>query len=353
MALEGSLKDLSVPDVFELIATQSKSGVLTIVCKTDEVELGFKNGMITDAFHKEEHQYQLEGYLLKSRRILKEEFARIKKSEKETGMPLDEILIKEGYMKEEEFKDLIRFKIQDIVEDVFIWTEGNYRFDSGAEIYSKSWVKVEVNTRGLLMKAAERIDEWPRIMNKFSSGDIFVIKTEKIPPELESAEEKVLSFLDRRKTVSDLVDLCGMGKFETHKLLFVLLQKGAIRRVGIKKAIEKKELRFNLAEIMTNALWIVGILAFLGANILVGIYVRKNLLKVREIPIFNLFSFIESQEGMERVENSLRLYFLKHGRYPENLSRLKRDGLIEDRVIHSFEYKPSRDVSSYKLSKRK
>ena len=49
MALKGTLKDLSIPDIFQLADQQDKSGVLVLDNKRDEVRVMFFRGKVVGA----------------------------------------------------------------------------------------------------------------------------------------------------------------------------------------------------------------------------------------------------------------------------------------------------------------
>ena len=70
MALEGTLKDFSLPDIFQLIGLQKKTGVLTLRQKREEARIIFLNGMVVGA---ESSNHKLENrlgrVLVKSNRI--------------------------------------------------------------------------------------------------------------------------------------------------------------------------------------------------------------------------------------------------------------------------------------------
>lgn len=47
MALEGTIKDFGLPDIFQLIGLQRKTGVLTLRAKNETVTVTFESGMST------------------------------------------------------------------------------------------------------------------------------------------------------------------------------------------------------------------------------------------------------------------------------------------------------------------
>src|SRR2546422_9293106 len=49
MALEGTIKDFGLPDIFQLIGLQRKTGILTLNNEKDNVTVTFENGMVVMA----------------------------------------------------------------------------------------------------------------------------------------------------------------------------------------------------------------------------------------------------------------------------------------------------------------
>ena len=46
MALEGTIKDFGLPDIFQLIGLQRKTGLLTLKHDTEDVTVTFEGGMV-------------------------------------------------------------------------------------------------------------------------------------------------------------------------------------------------------------------------------------------------------------------------------------------------------------------
>ena len=49
MALEGTIKDFGLPDIFQLIGLQRKTGLLTLTNEKENVTVTFENGMVVMA----------------------------------------------------------------------------------------------------------------------------------------------------------------------------------------------------------------------------------------------------------------------------------------------------------------
>ncbi|HEY5908837.1 MAG TPA: DUF4388 domain-containing protein, partial [Vicinamibacteria bacterium] len=49
MALEGTIKDFGLPDIFQLIGLQRKTGILTLTAEAESITVTFENGMVVMA----------------------------------------------------------------------------------------------------------------------------------------------------------------------------------------------------------------------------------------------------------------------------------------------------------------
>lgn len=348
MALEGSLKDFSVLDILQLIANQQKTGTLTITSKKGKIVVDFKKGMITAAFHvKGGEQLLLDEYLLNSGRISEENMAKVEKSHLETGLPLDEILIRDGYITEEEFREVVTFKIQEIIDELFMWNEGTYRFELSKGLYPSSRVKVSLRTEALIMEGARRADELPRILEVLPDENVLIVKTNKVVPGLGAAEKKVLSLLSQPHTVAELVRRSGMGKFRTYEALFNMVKAGVAKTAGLKEpeVIEKEKPKRAIAK----RVWDVLLVFSIGAVIVVGIWTKRNQKEKFGPFSLRMYSNWIAQNRLKSMKNSLKVYFILYGKYPESLEKLKELGLATDGDIDRFEYLPNTDGSSYTI----
>jgi hypothetical protein len=349
MALEGSLKDFSVLDILQLVATQKKTGALTIASKKGKIVVDFKEGMVTSAFHvKKGEQLPLDDYLLTSGRVSEEVLAKVRKSHAETGLALDEILIRDGYLTEDEFRQIVTFKIQEIIDELFMWNEGTYRFELEKELYAYSRVQVRLQTEALILEGARRTDELPRILSVLPDENLVIVKTDKVVSGLPPAEKKLLSLVSRPQTVAELVTKAAMGKFRAYEGIFNLIQAGVAETAGVREpeAVEEQKLpRWKLTR-----LW--EILLVSSVAVVAVIVLWMNLGEKRRIgPIsFERYTEWTTENRLKSLEASLDVYFIAQGRYPGSLGELQEAGLATFRDVLRFTYYPSRDLQSYRLA---
>src|ERR1051326_8705287 len=148
MALEGTLKDFSLADIFQLIGLQRKTGVLTLRSKDDTVTVTFLDGKVVGA---DSLSHRLENRL-------------------------GSVLIKSGLLTQDQLshalKQAIQLQILQIVYRLFRWKDGDYHFSQETTIeYDRDNV-VPITAESILMEGARMIDEWPIIEKRIRSYDM-------------------------------------------------------------------------------------------------------------------------------------------------------------------------------------
>ncbi|MDI6740733.1 MAG: DUF4388 domain-containing protein [Candidatus Edwardsbacteria bacterium] len=240
MALEGNITEFSLPEILQLIASQRKTGVLSLEHDGDEAALDFDEGSITGGFYRHQgKQKHLSEYLFQSNLVSADRLAEADEQFERNKIPVEEFLIEKGYISKEDFEEAIRFKIQEILDEVFTWLDGHYVFDVKAKLYPKTKYPVLLSTDGFLLEGMRRLDEWLRIRKIVPELDVIVRRTGAQADNLSVEQEKLLEFLgDRHLSVTHLVELTGLGKFVTAQSAAELVELGVIRIVSERRAAE-------------------------------------------------------------------------------------------------------------------
>src|SRR5579862_1626120 len=93
MALEGTIKDFGLPDIFQLIGLQRKTGVLTLKSDKESVTITFENGMVVMADSSAKRLEDRLGYVLvKQGKLTKEKLEEALQTQKATLQRLGHIL---------------------------------------------------------------------------------------------------------------------------------------------------------------------------------------------------------------------------------------------------------------------
>jgi pyruvate/2-oxoglutarate dehydrogenase complex dihydrolipoamide acyltransferase (E2) component len=175
MAFQGSLAELHLPDIIQLVSVSGKTGV----------------------FHL-------------------------------TDGPLHgEIWLSEGRIVHAEADDL---SAEEAVYALAIWRSGEFRFEPGAAAPRHSIQKSNTN---LLMEAARRLDEWRVLSKKIPSVELVpefvIVENREGQINLNTMEWLLLSKIDGQRTVKQIAAAAGMSVFDAAKLLYGLVATNLIR----------------------------------------------------------------------------------------------------------------------------
>ena len=339
--LKGSLREFRVPDILQLIASQQKTGVLTIEHFNDRISIGFRNGFISAAIKNRNHELEkIDTYLIASGKLSQEQYQKILDEHKTTGINLNDLLIKENILTEDDIKDVIQFKIQEIIDESMQWEEGIYNFQPNIAIYTNSKIKISMNTQGIILESLRRIDEWPKISAEFPDSRIIVKKMKEHIDEEEIGPEELIVYklIDNNKSIFELMQSSGLGKFRTYSALYNLLHMGLIEKLPrIKK--EKRSIPINInPSSIRNLLVAVGIILLV---LIIDTGVRYFTSYLKTNTFYNSSATYNYRRA--KIDNALKIYFIDNEKYPKTLKALVKSNLVTRKLIKNFVYKKNRN----------
>jgi tetratricopeptide (TPR) repeat protein len=238
MAIKGSLKEASLPDVLQLLALGKKSGCLAVADRQNFGYVYFDEGRICYASIVNRRD-RIGDLLVKNGRISPEQLEQaIALQEQRRDSKLGELLVEISAVTRNDLEDYMRIQIEEAVYYLFTWTQGTFNFEAGMRPDQDFLVRI--NPESLLLEGARRVDEWSLIEKKIPSFDlIFAVDREHVSDtdvELEQAQERLLGLIDGRRDVQDLIEESGLVEFEVGKALYGLVTAGFVRRVGTSAA---------------------------------------------------------------------------------------------------------------------
>ncbi len=178
MALQGSLQDLALPDVIQLVSVSGKTGVFNLSGEGVEGKIYLKEGQIVDALVAN----------------LRGEYA---------------------------------------VYELAMWRKGQFIFTPGVD---SDRVTVTKSNTSLMMEAARRLDEWRVLQRKISSLDAVAYFLPRDPGHdqitLSPQEWQVVTKIDGARSIRQLEDATGLPAFDVCKVLYGLVTSGLIALRG-------------------------------------------------------------------------------------------------------------------------
>jgi hypothetical protein len=174
MAFQGSLKELPLPDIIQLVSVSGKTGVFTLRRNGDSAgEIYLRGGQIVHA-----HVGDLTG--------------------------------------------------EEAVYELAIWPEGDFVFTPGQET---DLTTIQKSNTNLLMEAARRIDEWQVLSKRIPSTRLVPIFTNQAATtsvSLTPQEWSLICKIDERRSIEEVAVGLDMSPFEACKLLYGLITSGLV-----------------------------------------------------------------------------------------------------------------------------
>lgn len=235
MALKGSLRDASLPDVLQLLALGRKTGCLSVADRSELGQIFFQEGSICYASILNRRD-RLGDLLVRNGLVTPERLAvAVEAQNARDGRRLGEILVQNGDLTFRQLEQFIRLQIEEAVYYLFTWTRGSFTFEAD-QGPPEGALLVSLNAESVLLEGARRVDEWSQIAKKISSLDLVFRRDPElsgsVEAELTEEQRRLLPLLDGPRSVHDLVEESGLVEFEVGKALFGLIQVGSIHPVG-------------------------------------------------------------------------------------------------------------------------
>src|SRR5437870_8038577 len=304
MALEGTIKDFGLPDIFQLIGLQRKTGLLTLKHDQDQVTVFFENGMVVNADSSSKRLEDRPGnVLVKQDKLTKERLEEALTTQRQTLQRLGHMLTTQSYITQKDLQAALNVQVSQIVFKVFRWRDGEYHFEPSETVDYDRENFSPMSADFILMEGIRMVDEWPIIEKKIPSMDI-VFKPAVDPNSIEVGggaeeealggvmpeakrvaassqnkirltpeEERIFRKVDGTRTVQTIIDGVGMSEFDTCRMLFDLLNRNLISTVGrgAAKQTEAVADETPASSVPGYLLAAVAILLALG-----GIYVQRT-----------------------------------------------------------------------------
>lgn len=174
MSLQGSLSELPLPDVIQLVSVSGKTGAFEIQSEEAKGTIFLRDGQIVDALVG-----QLRG--------------------------------------------------DSAVYEMAIWSQGTFSFNPGEE---SDQVTISMSNASLMMEAARRLDEWRVLSRKIPSLDLvpyFVARQQGADQVTLSPQEWILvTRVDGALSIEEIAKELKWAPFDVSKLLFGMITSGLV-----------------------------------------------------------------------------------------------------------------------------
>lgn len=237
MAFTGDLNSFSLADVFQTLANNQQTGVLRVYDEKTEKHIFFSEGSVRTVSTGNSRCAKIGQILIARGKIGQEQLDKALAAQKEEkNLLIGEILLEQGSCSNEDIEAALKFQVSEEVYDLFSWKDARFEFSEGsmgtAVFGKRSRIsEIQLNTAGLLMEAARRLDEWGRISSVVRSIMMVPVKTGTIPEGFEFSDsvKTVYELCDGRQNVEMISINSCLGLYVVTQSLASLVQEGLVR----------------------------------------------------------------------------------------------------------------------------
>jgi hypothetical protein len=230
--LRGSLTELPLPDLLQLIRASEATGILTVVLGGARKAIYVRGGRVVFASSNLPND-RLGEILIHEGKITVEEYeASIKGISK--GRRQGRVLIEMGALSPKDLWEGVQFQVKEIVYSTFQWEEGQFNFEASS-LPEKERITVDLDIVDLILQGVRRVDAAGPMRARYPELDLVLERVPEQPvPQLEPYEEHVLRLVDGERTVLELCKDSEIGDNETLKVVYAFHAAGVVRSKGRK-----------------------------------------------------------------------------------------------------------------------
>ena len=232
MAIQGTLKTMSLTDLLQFLAAARKTGTLKFDLGKITKQVYFQNGLIVGSKSNDPREY-LGQILLHYGKLDEAQLQTAREAQRNSGEKLGEVLVAKGFLTESEVLEILKTRTLDAIYDLFVWTEGQFEFYDD-EPLPDDLILIEVEPTTVIMEGIYRIDELARYRTLVPSDRSILELNAGWTTSLKLGKEfrQILYFVEKRMSVAEICYHMHASAFHVYGQLYDLISKGVARVAG-------------------------------------------------------------------------------------------------------------------------
>ena len=232
MAIQGTLKTMSLTDLLQFLAAGRKSGTLKFDHGKITKQIYFRNGLIVGSKSNDPREY-LGQVLLHYGKVDDSQLKAAREVQRTSGAKLGEVLVEQGYLTENEILDILKTRTLDAIYDLFVWTDGDFEFYD-EEVLPDDLLLIEVEPTTVIMEGIYRLDELARYRTLIPSDRSILELNAGWTSSLKLGKDfrQVLFFVEKRMSVAEICYHMHASAFHVYGQLYTLVSEGIARVAG-------------------------------------------------------------------------------------------------------------------------
>jgi hypothetical protein len=247
--LEGSLDAFSLPDIFALLAMTKKTGGLHLRRAGAHGAVWFAGGSLTGGASDVARQ-ALGRRLVGAGHVDDAALAAaVNLVERDAASGLAPALLTAGAVQQQVLHEVVSEHIIDTVFDLLRWPDGDFAFT--VDEANPDDVGVTLAADDVVAEARRRLETWASVAGSVPSPHTVLSMSTLLvdEPHLTREEWRLVALVDGRRTVGELVAVCGRGEYVVVSTLADLVQRGLLRAEeddGVATLVRRQQLLAQL-----------------------------------------------------------------------------------------------------------
>ncbi len=242
--LAGNIKDVSLVKILVYLNRNRKTGTLSLNTPVfvKKIYINMGDAVFASSTYEDDRLGEM---LLKANKITVEQYDRsveiLKSSRKRQGA----ILVELGYITPKDLFWGVKYQVKEIIHSMFRITSAVYEFKEG-DIPTQEVITLKMSMGNLIYEGIKKIENWTGIRNEMPDTNSFLrLSNDPLSLfqdiELSMQDKAILSTVNGRRSIKEIIESSGMGSFDALKILYVLWSLGIIEQTSAPAPGDKTE----------------------------------------------------------------------------------------------------------------
>jgi curved DNA-binding protein CbpA len=249
--LKGSIKEVPLPKILVYLNRNMKTGTLNVRTSAfvKKIYLDRGNAIFASSTYEDDRLGEM---LIKARKITIEQYEESVKLLKTTNKRQGTILVELGYLTPKDLFWGVKYQVREIIYSLFPLDDAEYEFLEG-QIPADEVITLKMSMGNLIYEGVQRVGNLIKMKNELPGMDsVLQLSTDPATlfqdVEFSPEDKAMLSAVDGKKTVKELIESSTLDSFEALRILYTLWSTGMIEEKEMVK--EKLEETVSVEEIL-------------------------------------------------------------------------------------------------------
>ncbi len=243
-----------MPELLASISRSKETGIRNFHDAGRWKAIYFKEGRTIYAMSNAQGD-RLGEFLLKTGKITVRQFLEASR-QIQADKKLGAVLVEQGIVTPDDLYVAIHRHAEAIVYSLFHWTRGEYEFVIN-DLSAEGPMVLDLDSENVILEGIRRLQDFTRIYAGVGPLDAILRRSDNADNlmhklNLDEDESQVLSLVNGRLNVEQILAMSYLPNFETLRILFGLLAAGVLERGGADGAQAGLELEYELEEVVDH-----------------------------------------------------------------------------------------------------